>query len=39
MIHIVRHFMILTGILLSPLYGLWLFGGKLCDWRDRKRRA
>jgi len=31
-------FMIVTAILLSPLYGLWIAGGAICDARERKRR-
>jgi len=34
----VRWLMIGTAIVLSPLYGLWIAGGKLADARERRRR-
>lgn len=34
-----RWLMIGTAIVLSPLYGLWIAGGAICDARERKRRA
>jgi|GEM_PF-4249675 len=34
----VRWLMILGAIILSPLYGLWIAGGAVCDARERRRR-
>jgi phosphate/sulfate permease len=39
MVNVVRWLMILTAIVLSPLYGLWIAGGMLADARERKRRT
>jgi len=38
MVTIARHILILTAIVLSPVYALWLAGGAICDARDRRRR-
>ena len=35
---LVRWLMIMAAIVLSPLYGLWIAGGAICDARERKRR-
>lgn len=39
MITIVTWLLILTAILLSPFYGLWIFGGWICDRREMRRRT
>ncbi len=38
MITVARWLMILTAIALSPVYAAWVFGGWLCDQRDRRRQ-
>jgi len=38
MVTLVRRLMILTAIVVSPLYGLWVAGGWLMDKRERRRR-
>ena len=37
MIHLVRFSMIVVAILLAPLYGLWLIGGRIADKRGQAK--
>jgi hypothetical protein len=38
LVNIVRWLMILTAIVLSPFYALWVAGWAICDARERRRR-
>jgi hypothetical protein len=38
MVTLARRLMILTAVVLSPVYVLWIAGGKIADARERKRR-
>jgi len=37
MVTVVRWLMILTAIVVSPLYGAWVAGGWVMDRRDHRR--